>query len=202
MLNFLHLLNSPCATLASLWFCILLACFSMNLKNSKNLNVQGGSINKVVDCILCLKGYHEWKKAGGVGVWRYGGTVKITSSPKELPNALTGSERADESGEELQLSKYEQLLEFIQLSNEASFEESKTTNALTFLFDRFGLWLLQAYLRDGSINEELPLNAMVDKIYPIFCSHSNFTFVNIILQDKLLQSLASSNKRSGILDKI
>ncbi|XVF03584.1 hypothetical protein REPUB_Repub05bG0006000 [Reevesia pubescens] len=118
---------------------------------------KGGSINKVVDCILCLKGYHEWKKAGGVGVWRYGGTVKIASSP----NALTGSERADESGEELKLSKYEQLLDFIQLSNEASIEESKTANALTFLFDRFGLWLLQAYLRDGDINEELPLNAMV-----------------------------------------
>ncbi|XVF33846.1 hypothetical protein REPUB_Repub18cG0006900 [Reevesia pubescens] len=122
---------------------------------------KGGSINKVVDCILCLKGYHEWKKSGEVGVWRYGGTVKITSSPKELPYALTGSDRADESGEELQLSKYEQLLDFIQLSNEASIEESKTANALTFLFDRFGLWLLQAYLRDGNINEELPLNAMV-----------------------------------------
>ncbi|XVE80609.1 hypothetical protein DITRI_Ditri14bG0153000 [Diplodiscus trichospermus] len=120
---------------------------------------KGGSINKVVDCILCLKGYNEWKKAGGVGVWRYGGTVKITSSLKELPNVL--SERADESGEELQLSKYEQLLEFIQLSNEASIEGSKTANALTFLFDRFGLWILQAYLRDGNINEELPLNAMV-----------------------------------------
>ncbi|TYJ48923.1 hypothetical protein E1A91_A01G098200v1 [Gossypium mustelinum] len=123
---------------------------------------KGGSINKVVDCILCLKGYHEWKKAGGVGVWRYGGTVKITSSPNELPNALTATERAaDESGEELELSKYEQLREFIQLSNEASIEESKTTNALTFLFDRFGLWLLQAYLTDGNMDEEFPLNAMV-----------------------------------------
>ncbi|OMP06952.1 hypothetical protein COLO4_07749 [Corchorus olitorius] len=122
---------------------------------------KGGSINKVVDCILCLKGYHEWKKSGGVGVWRYGGTVKITSSPNDLAHPLTASERADESGEELQLSKYEQLLEYIQLSHEAAIEESKTANALTFLFDRFGLWLLHAYLKDSNNTEELPLNAMV-----------------------------------------
>ncbi|XXG72542.1 hypothetical protein AAC387_Pa07g1611 [Persea americana] len=30
---------------------------------------KGGSSVKVVDCILCLKGYHEWKQAGGIGVW-------------------------------------------------------------------------------------------------------------------------------------
>ncbi|KAK8705890.1 hypothetical protein V6N13_049476 [Hibiscus sabdariffa] len=124
---------------------------------------KGGSINKVVDCILCLKGYHEWKKAGGVGVWTYGGTVKIKSS-NDLPHALTGfaSERAaDETGEGLELSKYEQLRDFIQLSNEASIEESKTANALTFLFDRFSLWILEAYLTDGNMDEEFPLNAMV-----------------------------------------
>ncbi|OMO83790.1 hypothetical protein CCACVL1_11176 [Corchorus capsularis] len=122
---------------------------------------KGGSINKVVDCILCLKGYHEWKKSGGVGVWRYGGTVKITSSPNDFAHPLTASERADESVEELQLSKYEQLLEYIQLSHDAAIEESKTANALTFLFDRFGLWLLHAYLKDSNNTEELPLNAMV-----------------------------------------
>ncbi|XP_039014872.1 kinesin-like protein KIN-14F [Hibiscus syriacus] len=124
---------------------------------------KGGSINKVVDCILCLKGYHEWKKAGGVGDWKYGGTVKIKSSANDLSHALTGSaiERpADETREELELSKYEQLRDFIQLSNEASVEESKTTNALTFLFDRFGLWILEAYLTDY-MDEEFPLNAMV-----------------------------------------
>ncbi|KAK8648716.1 hypothetical protein V6N13_129460 [Hibiscus sabdariffa] len=124
---------------------------------------KGGSINKVVDCILCLKGYHEWKKAGGVGVWTYGGTVKIKSS-NDLPHALTGfvTERpADETREGLELSKYEQLRDFIQLSNEVSIEESKTANALTFLFDRFSLWILEAYLTDCNMDEEFPLNAMV-----------------------------------------
>ncbi|GMJ10454.1 hypothetical protein HRI_004714500 [Hibiscus trionum] len=125
---------------------------------------KGGSINKVVDCVLCLKGYHEWKKAGGVGVWTFDGTVKIKTSANDLPHALTGfaTERlGDETGEGLELSKYEQLRDFIQLSYEASIEESKTANALTFLFDRFGLWILEAYLTDGYMDGEFPLNAMV-----------------------------------------
>ncbi|KAJ4725383.1 Kinesin-like protein [Melia azedarach] len=121
---------------------------------------KGGSSSKVVDCILCLKGYYEWKQAGGIGVWRYGGTVKITSFPNRSPS-LVGSESADESFDESESSQYEQLLEFLHLSHEVSLEESKTANALAFLFDRFGLRLLQAYLRESNGIEEFPLNAMV-----------------------------------------
>ena len=118
-------------------------------------------MNKVVDCILCLKGYYEWKQAGEIGVWRYGGTVKITGFPKGSPPSLVGSESADDSLDGSESSQYKQLLEFLRLSNEVAIEESKTVNALAFLFDRFGLWLLQAYLRESNGNEELPLNAMV-----------------------------------------
>lgn len=121
---------------------------------------KGGSSSKVVDCILCLKGYYEWKQAGGIGVWRYGGTVKITSFPNRSPS-LVGSESTDESFDESESSQYEQLLEFLHLSNEVSLEESKTANALAFLFDRFGLRLLQAYLRESNGIEEFPLNAMI-----------------------------------------
>ena len=126
-------------------------------------NTQGGSSSKVVDCILCLKGYYEWKQAGGIGVWRYGGLVKIVSFPKESPS-LVGSESTDESVDESESSQYEQLLDFLHLSNEVSMEESKTMNALAFLFDHFGLSLLRAYLRETNGIEELPLNAMVGKI--------------------------------------
>ncbi|KAK9268772.1 hypothetical protein L1049_000534 [Liquidambar formosana] len=122
---------------------------------------KGGSSNKVVDCILCLKGYYEWKQAGGIGVWRYGGTVRITSCPKGSPSSLVGSESADESLDDSESSQYEQLLEFLHLSREVSTEESKAANALTFLFDRFGLGLLQAYLTEKDGLEDLPLNAMV-----------------------------------------
>lgn len=122
---------------------------------------KGGSSSKVVDCILCLKGYYEWKLAGGVGVWRYGGTVRITSLPKGSPSSILSSESADESVDESDSSTYEQLLEFLHLSNEVAIEESQTANALTFLFDRFGLGLLQAYLRESDGIEDFPLNAMV-----------------------------------------
>ncbi|EOY11923.1 Kinesin-like protein 1 isoform 2 [Theobroma cacao] len=140
----------------------LVAVKDMQLLTFEASDVEkGGSMNKVVDCILCLKGYYEWKQSGGIGVWRYGGTVKITAFPKGSPPSLVGSESADDSLDGSESSQYEQLLEFLHLSNEVAIEESKTANALAFLFDRFGLWLLQAYLRESNGIEELPLNAMV-----------------------------------------
>ncbi|MCD7450556.1 hypothetical protein HAX54_007209 [Datura stramonium] len=122
---------------------------------------KGGSSNKVVDCILCLKGYYEWKQAGGIGVWKYGGTVRITSCPKGSPSSFGGSDSADESVDDSESSQFDQLLEFLHLSGEVSLEESNTANILTFLFDRFGLGLLQAYLMERNGVEDFPLNSMV-----------------------------------------
>ncbi|KAK9941143.1 hypothetical protein M0R45_017769 [Rubus argutus] len=121
---------------------------------------KGGSSSKVVDCILCLKGYYEWKQAGGIGVWRYGGTVRITCFPKGS-SSLGGSESADESIDESDSSQFEQLLDFLHLSSEVSTQESRTAAALAFLFDRFGLGLLQAYLHETNGIDDFPLNTMV-----------------------------------------
>ncbi|XP_073158493.1 kinesin-like protein KIN-14F isoform X2 [Henckelia pumila] len=121
---------------------------------------KGGSSSKVVDCILCLKGYHEWKQSGGIGVWRYGGTVRITSL-KESPNSAVGSESADESVIDSESSQYEQLIEFLQSVNDSR-EESRAANVLTFMFDRFSLGLLQAYVAEtNEFGDDLPLNPMV-----------------------------------------
>ncbi|XP_015163638.1 kinesin KP1 isoform X1 [Solanum tuberosum] len=122
---------------------------------------KGGSSNKVVDCILCLKGYYEWKQAGGIGVWKYGGTVRITSCPKGSPSSFGGSDSADDSVDDSESSQFDQLLEFLHLSSEVSLEESNAANILTFLFDRFGLGLLQAYLMERNGVEDFPLNSMV-----------------------------------------
>ena len=98
-------------------------------------------------------------------MWRYGGTVRITSFPKgSSPSYIVGSESADESLDESESSQYEQMLDFLHLSGEVSVEETKTANSLAFLFDQFGLKLLQAYLREADGIEDLPLNAMVGKI--------------------------------------
>lgn len=156
---------------------LLLSCF---LKLN-NLELQGGSSSKVVDCILCLKGYYEWKQAGGIGVWRYGGTVRITSFPKGSPPSLVGSETTDDSLDESESSQFERLLEFLHLSNEVSVEESRTANVLAFLFDRFGLGLLQAYLQETNEIDDLPLNAMVGKTLTTnfnLCTYSVMTRLN------------------------
>ncbi|XP_073280670.1 kinesin-like protein KIN-14F [Primulina huaijiensis] len=121
---------------------------------------KGGSSSKVVDCILCLKGYHEWKQSGGIGVWRYGGTVRITSL-KESPHSVVGSESADESVIGSESSQYEQLIEFLQSFTDSR-EESRAANVLTFIFDHFSLCLLQAYVAEtNEFGDDLPLNPMV-----------------------------------------
>jgi len=58
------------------------------------------------------------------------------------------------------------------MSPEVSIEETRTASALTFLFDHFGLKLLQAFVRETNEAEDLPLNAMVGKIFSVvlyFC---------------------------------
>ncbi|KAK8702246.1 hypothetical protein V6N13_020609 [Hibiscus sabdariffa] len=37
---------------------------------------QGGKSSRVVNCVLGMKSYHEWKLTGGNGVWKYGGNIK------------------------------------------------------------------------------------------------------------------------------
>lgn len=142
--------------------------FSILKSNVFCFFLQGGSSNKVVDCILCLKGFYEWKQAGGVGVWRYGGTVRIVSlHPKGSPSHyVVGSEsNTDESVslDESESSQYDQLLDFLHLSNEISAEESETSTSMAFLFDHFALQLLHAYLKESEGISDLPLNEMVGK---------------------------------------
>ncbi|KAI9100877.1 hypothetical protein K1719_024001 [Acacia pycnantha] len=117
-------------------------------------------MSKVVDFILCLKGYYEWKLASGIREWRYGRIVRITSFPKGSSSSITVGEGTDESLDESESSQYEQLLEFLHLSSEVSIEKTRTFNVLAFLFDHFGLRLLQAYLRETDGIEDLPMNSM------------------------------------------
>ncbi|KAE8654158.1 Kinesin KP1 [Hibiscus syriacus] len=187
----------------------LVAVKDMQLLTFEASDVEkGGSMNKVVDCILFLKGYYEWKQAGGIGVWRYGGTVKIMALPKGSPPSLIGSESADDSLDGSESSQYEQLLEFLHLSNEVAIEESKTANALAFLFDRFGLWLIQAYVRESNEIEELPLNAMlidtlISKIVKDFSALlvSQGTQLGLFLK-KILKADLNSLSKSDFIEAI
>lgn len=126
---------------------------------------QGGSSGKVVDCILCLKGYHEWKLAGGIGIWRYGGTVKITSSINVLPCSLLDSGNGDESPDKSNSLHGQQLLERLNLFTDIAHEESKAASALSFLFNKFGLQLLQSFLTQCNGTDDLPLSSTVGNTF-------------------------------------
>lgn len=106
--------------------------------------------------------------------------MRITSFPKESPSSLIGSDSTDESVDESEASQYEQLLDFLHLSSEVSDEESKAANALTFLFEAFGLGMLQAYLTESNGTEDFPLNAMVGKTcsFFFFCINLVCTFLH------------------------
>ncbi|KAI6692370.1 hypothetical protein NL676_020080 [Syzygium grande] len=41
---------------------------------------QGGKSARIVNCVLALKAYSEWKQGGGVGSWKLAGAKPITSS--------------------------------------------------------------------------------------------------------------------------
>ncbi|XP_002992813.2 kinesin-like protein KIN-14F [Selaginella moellendorffii] len=43
---------------------------------SSDLEQATGSMTKVVDCILALKSYNEWKQTGALGSWKYAGSLR------------------------------------------------------------------------------------------------------------------------------
>ncbi|KAD2393001.1 hypothetical protein E3N88_39978 [Mikania micrantha] len=45
---------------------------------------QGGRLSRVVNCVLALKAYSEWRRTGGNGTFRYVGNRKPSSKRKEM----------------------------------------------------------------------------------------------------------------------
>ncbi|KAL6958697.1 hypothetical protein U1Q18_045215 [Sarracenia purpurea var. burkii] len=45
---------------------------------------QGGKSARVVNCVLALKSYSDWKQTGGNGVWKFGGNLKHATSGKQI----------------------------------------------------------------------------------------------------------------------
>uniref|UniRef100_A0A0D9W614 Kinesin motor domain-containing protein n=1 Tax=Leersia perrieri TaxID=77586 RepID=A0A0D9W614_9ORYZ len=132
----------------------LVAVSEMNLLTFEASDIEkGGSSMKVVDCILCLKAYHEWKLSGGIGIWRYGGIVKIASSSKRMPSySSRGGGSADLN---------QQMLEFVHLLSEVSLEESRVGESQHSLFQQFVLRVVRAFLQEWSEAEGSPLDDMV-----------------------------------------
>ncbi|KAK2971892.1 hypothetical protein RJ640_013717 [Escallonia rubra] len=45
---------------------------------------QGGKTSRIVNCVLALKLYNEWKQGGGHGLWKFGGNLKPSLSGKQF----------------------------------------------------------------------------------------------------------------------
>lgn len=45
---------------------------------------QGGKSSRIVNCVLALKSYNEWKQTGGNGTWKFGGNLKASTPNKQL----------------------------------------------------------------------------------------------------------------------
>ncbi|XLR67880.1 hypothetical protein HN51_014928 [Arachis hypogaea] len=45
---------------------------------------QGGKSSRIVNCVLALKSYGEWKKSGANGVWKFGGNLRPATSTKSF----------------------------------------------------------------------------------------------------------------------
>ncbi|PWA61737.1 kinesin-4 [Artemisia annua] len=45
---------------------------------------QGGKSSRIVNCVLALKSYNEWKQMGGNGTWKFGGNLKASTPNKQL----------------------------------------------------------------------------------------------------------------------
>ncbi|MCD7449836.1 hypothetical protein HAX54_001752 [Datura stramonium] len=54
------------------------------IPDGATVGIPGGKSSRVVNCVLGLKAYSEWKHTGGTGAWKFGGNVKSTTSAKQF----------------------------------------------------------------------------------------------------------------------
>ncbi|KVI12525.1 Calponin homology domain-containing protein [Cynara cardunculus var. scolymus] len=76
---------------------------------------QGGKSSRIVNCILALKSYNEWKQTGGNGAWKFGGNLKpitfgknfIRKNSEPFKNSLSRNMSMNETSMSTQLVETE-----------------------------------------------------------------------------------------------
>ncbi|CAN8314478.1 unnamed protein product [Cochlearia groenlandica] len=67
---------------------------------------QGGNASRVVNCVLAIKSYDQWKQSGGIGVWKFNGTIKppslvkssfVRKNSEPFMNSLSRTSSSDKS---------------------------------------------------------------------------------------------------------
>lgn len=95
----------------------------------------------MVSCALALKSYSDWKQTGGIGVWKFGGNLKPTTSGKNFlrknSDPFTGSLSRTLSAGESSLSAISPNLD-------------PNNKVRTFISDRY----LDCFVIESYLNEE------------------------------------------------
>ncbi|KAL5795665.1 hypothetical protein ACOSQ2_000485 [Xanthoceras sorbifolium] len=86
---------------------------------------QGGKSARVVNCVLALKSYSEWKQTGGNGIWKFGGNVKPTTTlgksfVRKNSDPFTNSLSRTSSMNEKSLNSHSSDLDSNKMSNSGS----------------------------------------------------------------------------------
>ncbi|MBA0873316.1 hypothetical protein Goshw_000764 [Gossypium schwendimanii] len=110
---------------------------------------QGGKSSRVVNCVLALKSYSEWKQSGGIGTWKY----SANSKPAGFGIAKSFSRKRSES---MNSSFSEKSLDSFCSDQSDSIEAGSVSS--------FGI-LVRAALSDKK-QEEIPLivESMINKL--------------------------------------
>lgn len=53
------------------------------------LTLQGGKSARIVNCVLALKSYSDWKQGGGNGSWKLGGNLKPPTCGKPFVRKIS-----------------------------------------------------------------------------------------------------------------
>lgn len=85
-----------------------------------------------MNCVLAIKSYDEWKQSGGIGVWKFGGSIKPPSLAKASSFVRKNSEPFMNS-----------LSRTSSINNEKSPSESDSNN-LVSLFNCLRLLVLSS----------------------------------------------------------
>ncbi|XP_061365502.1 kinesin-like protein KIN-14I [Gastrolobium bilobum] len=145
---------------------------------------QGGKSSRIVNSVLALKSYCEWKQTGANGVWKFGGTLKPTISAKSFvrknSEPFTNSLSRTSSINEKSLTT---------LNSDVEYNKMSGSHSLSML--------VRAILSDKK-PEEVPmlvesvLNKVVEEFEHRIASQSEQT--KITTRDSVSQSNGSASK--------
>eukprot|EP01018_Ginkgo_biloba_P025166 Gb_16630 [translate_table: standard] len=129
---------------------------------------QGGSSTKVVDCILALKSYHDWKQTGGHGLLKYGVNLKFPDGRKLPIKPQTGlcSQGPGKNSDAASKSNQHLPRQWNLPGNDDTFiEESKFSAESNALLDFLSKKFPEALLAKEYVNKDLSMGCNGTDLY-------------------------------------